>query len=147
MFRLSNKKSLSFLLAAIVVLRPDPVLMMLNIHIQNKKNTNVTDKTIFCAAYKCIICTVAVFSIQNHSSCQQFKVNEAARLVYCKTIRSAVLAVIHRESHTQSCFLTALHTCRGYERGINITGSTHFHLTLTSLFAFHSLSLLLSPSL
>lgn len=91
--------------------------------------------------YECIICKVALFSIQNHFSCQQFKVNEAARSLYGKTIRSAILAVIHRDSHTQSCFLTALHTCRGYEQGINITRSTHFHLTLTSLFAFHPLSL------
>lgn len=55
--------------------------------------------------------------------------------IHCKMISSAVLALIHRDSHTQSCFLMALHTCRGYEQGINITRSTHFHLTLTSLFA------------
>lgn len=35
--------------------------------------------------------------------------------VCCETMRSATLAFIHTESHTQSCFLT--HTCRGYERG------------------------------
>lgn len=74
--------------------------------------------------------------------------------IHCKMISSAVLALIHRDSHTQSCFLMALHTCRGYEQGINITRSTHFHLTLTSLFApppspTHSslcLSLCLPPS-
>lgn len=59
--------------------------------------------------------------------------------VLCETMRSATLAFIHRESHTQSRFL--MHTCRGYERGINISRSTHFHLTLTSLSAFHPLSL------
>lgn len=46
----------------------------------------------------------------------------------CKLIRFAVLAL--RWLH---CFLISLHTCRGYEQGINISGSTHFHLTLTSL--------------
>lgn len=66
-------------------------------------------------------------------------------------IRSAILALIHRDGHTQNCFLMALHTCRGYEQGINITRSTHFHLTLTSLFAFPpslslSLCFCLSPS-
>lgn len=98
-----------------------------------------------CLRWRMAVLRAALlFSIQNHLSCQQFKVNEAAHSVYCKMIRSAILAVIHRDSHTQSCFLTALHTCRGYERGINITRSTHFHLTLTSLFAFHPLCL--SPS-
>lgn len=104
-------------------------------------------KKLIHAVHSCIICTLALFSIQNHFNCQHFKVNEAACSVYCKTISSAILAVIHRDSHTQSCFLTALHTCRGYELGINITRSTHFHLTLTSLFAFFALALLLSLSL
>lgn len=56
-------------------------------------------------------------------------------LEHRKMIRSAILAIIHWNSHTQKCFLMPLHTCRGYEQGINISRSTHFHLTLTSLFA------------
>lgn len=49
------------------------------------------------------------------------------------TVPFCWLSATERDGHTLSCFLMALHTCRGYEQGgINITGSTHFHLTLTS---------------
>lgn len=72
----------------------------------------------------------------------------AARSVYCETIRSAILPVIHRDSHTQSCFLTAMHTCRGYEPGYQYHQVNTFSSnTDISLCLSLSLSLLLSPPL
>lgn len=68
----------------------------------------------------------------------------AVRSEHCNTITSAGLARLHQHSHTQNLFLMPSHTCRGYEQGINITRSTHFHLTLASPFAFPPLSLFLS---
>lgn len=66
--------------------------------------------------------------------------------VCCETMRSATLAFIHRESHTQSCFLT--HTCRGYERGYQYlqvnTFSSNTDISLC-LAPPHSLPLCLSP--